>query len=77
MISHIPLPSAPSKKLGRWTPALLSDFLSDPFKFASGAAVPPPGKIRPEDIKEIVDVLVRASDHADKPVQTSKYTLTH
>jgi cytochrome c2 len=49
------------QKLGHWTPALLSNFLSDPFKFASGTNMLPL-KIRPEDIKDIVATLVTASD---------------
>ena len=48
------------QNLGHWTPALLSEFLSDPFKFASGTNMVPL-KLGPEQIKDIVDALVRAS----------------
>ncbi|MCL2452482.1 MAG: PQQ-dependent sugar dehydrogenase [Alphaproteobacteria bacterium] len=57
------------QSLGHWTPALLSEFLSDPFKFASGTNMLPL-KISPEDIKDIVDILVRASDNSTGPVQS-------
>jgi cytochrome c2 len=56
------------QNLGRWTPALLSEFLSDPFKFASGTIMLPI-KISPADIKDIVDVLVRASDGSAQSAQ--------
>jgi cytochrome c2 len=48
------------QKLGTWTPALLSEFLSDPFKFASGTNMLPL-KISPEDIEDIVANLIQAS----------------
>lgn len=48
------------QNLGHWTPALLSEFLSDTFKFAGGTTMVPL-KLSPEEIKDIVDVLVRAS----------------
>ena len=50
------------QSLGNWTPALLSEFLSDPFKFASGTNMLPL-KISQADIKDIIDALVRASDN--------------
>jgi cytochrome c2 len=58
------------QNLGHWTPALLSEFLSDPFKFASGTNMLPL-KINPVDIKDIVDVLVRASDRPSGPAQST------
>jgi cytochrome c2 len=48
------------QKLGPWTPALLFEFLSDTYKFASGTNMPPL-KIRPEDIWDIIHTLVRTS----------------
>jgi aldose sugar dehydrogenase len=58
------------QSLGNWTPALLSEFLSDPFKFASGTNMLPL-KISPADIKDIVDNLVRASsENAAGPAQS-------
>jgi cytochrome c2 len=57
------------QSLGHWTPALLSEFLSDPFKFASGTNMLPL-KIGPADIKDIVDVLVRAPDDSTGPAQS-------
>jgi len=57
------------QNLGHWTPALLSEFLSDPYKFASGTNMLPL-KISPADIKDIVDVLVRASDGPSGPAQS-------
>jgi len=57
------------QSLGHWTPALLSEFLSDPFKFASGTAMLPQN-ISPADIKDIVDVLVRASETSAGPAQS-------
>jgi cytochrome c2 len=54
------------QRLGHWTPALLSEFLSDPFKFASGTTMLPL-KISPDDIKDIVAVLVRASAPSGSP----------
>lgn len=49
------------QNLGRWTPALLSEFLSDTFKFAPGTTMVP-FQLNAAEIKDIVDVLVRASD---------------
>jgi cytochrome c2 len=46
--------------LGNWTPALLTEFLTDPFRFASGTNVLPLN-LRPDDIQDIVETLVRAS----------------
>jgi glucose/arabinose dehydrogenase/cytochrome c2 len=54
------------QKLGPWTPALLSEFLSDPFKFASGTNMLPL-KISPADINDIVATLVTASDLSAGP----------
>jgi cytochrome c2 len=48
------------QSLGNWTPALLTEFLTDPFKFASGTNMLPL-KISPADIQDIVDTLARAS----------------
>jgi cytochrome c2 len=50
-----------TQKLGCWTPTLLSQFLSDPSKFASGTNMPAL-KISPEDINDILATLIRASD---------------
>ena len=47
--------------LGCWTPALLAEFLSDPFKFASGSNMLPL-KISPEEIQDAIAALIRASD---------------
>ncbi len=49
------------QSLGRWTPALLSEFLSDTFKFAPGTTMVP-FQLNPAEIKDVVDVLVQASD---------------
>jgi cytochrome c2 len=57
------------QQLGLWTPALLSEFLSDPFKFANGTNMPPL-KINPADIKDIVHTLVRASDPSAAPTRS-------
>lgn len=46
--------------LGKWTPALLTEFLTDPFKFASGTNMLPLN-LSPADVKDIVDNLVGAS----------------
>jgi glucose/arabinose dehydrogenase/cytochrome c2 len=54
------------QKLGNWTPALLSEFLSDPFKFASGTNMLPL-KISPQDIEDIVATLVSASEPFARP----------
>lgn len=54
------------QKLGHWTPALLSEFLSDPFKFASGTNMLPL-KLSPDDVKDIVAILVGASDPSAAP----------
>jgi aldose sugar dehydrogenase len=56
-------------KLGPWTPALLSEFLSDTFKFASGTIMPAFALGR-EEIDGIVDTLVRASDPDTGTVQS-------
>ena len=53
------------QKLGHWTPALLAEFMSDPFKFASGTNMLPL-RIDPEDIKDIVAALVEASQASDE-----------
>jgi aldose sugar dehydrogenase len=50
-------------QLGPWTPTLLTEFLSDPLKFASGTIMPAIN-MSPDDIKDIVDTLVRASDRS-------------
>ncbi|MGD0107843.1 MAG: PQQ-dependent sugar dehydrogenase [Rhodopila sp.] len=57
------------QKLGAWTPALLSEFLSDTYKFASGTAMPAL-RIEPADLDDIVATLVRASDHPTASVPT-------
>jgi cytochrome c2 len=57
------------QKLGPWTPALLSEFLSDPFKFASGTNMAPL-KISPADIEDIVATLVGASDPSAAPARS-------
>jgi cytochrome c2 len=49
------------QKLGNWTPQLLSEFLSDPFKFASGTNMLPL-KLGQADIEDIVATLVKASN---------------
>ena len=59
------------QKLGPWSPALLSEFLADPFKFASGTNMLPL-KISPDDINDIVANLVRASDPSASPVKNSE-----
>jgi glucose/arabinose dehydrogenase/cytochrome c2 len=51
------------QKLGNWTPALLSEFLSDPYKFASGTNMVPQ-RISPAEIEDIVATLARASDRS-------------
>jgi glucose/arabinose dehydrogenase len=51
------------QSLGRWTPALLSEFLSDTYKFAPGTIMAP-FQLDPALIKDIVDVLVQASDRS-------------
>jgi aldose sugar dehydrogenase len=48
------------QKLGPWTPALLQEFLSDPFKFASGTNMLPLA-ISPSDMRDIVANLGEAS----------------
>jgi cytochrome c2 len=48
------------QRLGNWTPALLSEFLSDPFKFASGTNMLPL-KLSPPDIEDIIATLASAS----------------
>jgi cytochrome c2 len=48
------------QKLGPWTPALLKEFLSDPFKFASGTMMVP-FALSQEEINQIVARLVEAS----------------
>jgi cytochrome c2 len=57
------------QKLGTWTPALLSKFLSDPFKFANGTNMLPLN-ISPADINDIVATLVRASDPSAGPARS-------
>lgn len=57
--------------LGNWTPALLTEFLTDPFKFASGANMLPL-KLSPTDIQDIVEVLVQASQDSSVPDQSSR-----
>ena len=52
------------QKLGKWTEALLSEFLSDPVKFANGTTMLPLA-LSPEEIKYIVNILARASDASD------------
>jgi aldose sugar dehydrogenase len=47
-------------KQGTWTKELLFEFLSDPTKFANGTNMPA-FNLGPEQIKNIVDVLVQAS----------------
>ncbi len=47
-------------KKGTWTKALLSEFLSDPAKFANGTNMLSLA-LSPEEIKDIVDTLVQAS----------------
>jgi cytochrome c2 len=48
------------QKLGPWTPALLAEFLADPYKFASGTTMSPRA-ISPEEINDIVANLSAAS----------------
>jgi cytochrome c2 len=55
------------QKLGHWTPALLSEFLADPFKFASGTTMLPL-RISQADINDIVTLLGKASDISAGPV---------
>jgi cytochrome c2 len=55
------------QELGPWTPALLSKFLFDPFKFASGTNMLPL-KISPADIEDIVATLARASERPAGPL---------
>jgi cytochrome c2 len=54
------------QKLGHWTPALLSAFLADPFKFASGTTMLPV-RISQADINDIVALLGKASDASAGP----------
>lgn len=56
-------------KEGTWTEALLVEFLSDPAKFANGTNMPSLG-LDPEQIKDIVDTLVRASASPPAPAAT-------
>lgn len=51
------------QSLGRWTPALLSEFLSDTYKFAPGTIMAP-FQLDAATIKDIVDVLAQASDRS-------------
>jgi cytochrome c2 len=44
-------------KEGVWTEKSLSEFLSDPQKFASGTSMIPPTNLSQEDIKEIIQSL--------------------
>jgi glucose/arabinose dehydrogenase/cytochrome c2 len=56
------------QKLGNWTPALLSEWLSDPYKFASGTNMFPL-KLSKAQIDDIVATLTRASD---RPAERSQ-----
>jgi len=58
------------QSLGSWTPALLTEFLTDPYKFASGTNMLPL-KRSPADIQDIVDTLVRASQESSASQQSS------
>ena len=60
--SYSPALSA-KQKLGPWTSALLTEFLSDPFKFATGTNMLPLA-LNPADISDIVSNLVEASRKA-------------
>jgi cytochrome c2 len=53
-------------KQGNWTEARLVEFLSDPAKFANGTNMPNLGLDR-EQLKDIVDTLVRASGPPPAP----------
>jgi cytochrome c2 len=53
------------QSLGNWTPALLTEFLTDPYKFASGTNMLPL-KLSPADIQDIVDTLGRASQDSSQ-----------
>jgi cytochrome c2 len=57
--------------LGNWTPALLTEFLTDPVKFASGTNMLPL-KFSAADIQDIVEILVRASQDSSGPQQSTK-----
>jgi glucose/arabinose dehydrogenase/cytochrome c2 len=59
------------QSLGNWTPALLTEFLTDPSKFASGTNMLP-RKLSAADIQDIVDTLVRASQDSSGLQQSSK-----
>jgi cytochrome c2 len=59
------------QKLGRWTPALLSEFLSDTFKFAPGTIMVP-FQLNPAEVNGLVDVLVRASDSPAGPAPSPR-----
>lgn len=59
------------QNLGRWTPALLSEFLSDTFKFAPGTTMVP-FQLNAAEIKDIVDVLVQASDRPSGLAQSPR-----
>jgi cytochrome c2 len=52
-------------KQGTWTEALLFEFLSDPAKFATGTSMPS-FRYDPEQIKDIVGGLVRASPSSSR-----------
>jgi cytochrome c2 len=57
------------QSLGNWTPGLLTEFLTDPFKFASGTNMLPL-KLSRADIQDIVEALVRASRDSSAPEQS-------
>jgi len=44
---------------GKWTKALLAEFLTNPSKFANGTAMPTLG-LNPEQIERIIEALARA-----------------
>jgi cytochrome c2 len=59
-------------KQGTWTKDLLFEFLSDPAKFANGTNMPSVA-VDPDQMKEIIDVLVRASSVPDDHRTTSEF----
>jgi cytochrome c2 len=55
-------------KEGVWTEKSLSEFLSDPQKFASGTSMIPPTNLSQEDIKEIIQSLKDNTEIPKAPV---------
>jgi cytochrome c2 len=60
------------QSLGNWTPALLTEFLTDPFKFASGTNMLPL-KLSQADIQDIVETLARASRDSEQLPSKSEF----